>query len=358
MTSKTKRHTPGTLLLFGLVACMAVVNLMFTSSMPYFNLRSLSTERTLVHVPQNSNHDRSRQNHNKNSVNDDYDDDKCLKFDDNHYTEKLDRLISNATRTFVTMPAKAAGTSLKEFARQCTKNEYADNFPNWNDRSEEFLTQSFEMPKLIASHSLKDQTLVDLIQHSSRQTLLIHVFRDETDRLLSGIKEVVNLEVCRWTSRKAGRSELNIAKDESYCMVDELALVEMIKKRQQEIGFGNPETLTCRVYDAIDENAPNMVFVHYRQASKLQALLAKHHCPELLKSGTTVETNTAKRKERLGAIYVRLKNKGRATLNQWLAEKGDLLEWTLKLKTNSSCQAKTRRVEDELLACQNQMVRI
>jgi ABC-type tungstate transport system permease subunit len=297
--TKLRQHNgPRTLLLFvGVVACISVINLISAFDNPQFQLRRLSTG-TLVHVPQHNDY-----HHNAIAVNnnDNKNDDKCLKFDDDHYADELDHLISSAKRIFVTMPAKAAGTSLKEFAQQCTNSDYSDNFPNWHDSSEAFLTQSFELPKLIASHSLTDQTLVDLIQHSSRQTLLIHVFRDETDRLISGIKYVVNLEVCRWTHKKVGLSDLNIAKDKrNQCMVDEFALIKMIKKRQQEIGFGNPETLTCRVYDAIDENAPNMAFVHYRQASKLQELLAKHHCPELLKTTGTVETNTATRKEELG----------------------------------------------------------
>jgi hypothetical protein len=35
-----------------------------------------------------------------------------------------------------------------------------------------------------------------------------------------------------------------------------------------------------------------MVFVHYKQANKLQKLLAKHHCPELLEEPPT-EANVA-----------------------------------------------------------------
>jgi hypothetical protein len=33
--------------------------------------------------------------------------------------------------------------------------------------------------------------------------------------------------------------------------------------------------------DAIEHDAPNVVFVCHKQAGKLQTLLAKHHCPKL-----------------------------------------------------------------------------
>ena len=38
-------------------------------------------------------------------------------------------------------------------------------------------------------------------------------------------------------------------------------------------------------------------------------------------------------------------------LDAWLHAKGDLLEWSLKLRKNATCQAKTKHMEDKLFAC-------
>ena len=324
--------------------------------------------------------DTATKNRNNNNI-------KCIQFDagdgdenDGTSSTTLDILISTSNQIFITMPAKAAGSSLKAFTNICMsgmKNTYSkDNFPNLaSDAKEEFLMSSLKLPNIITSHSLTDQVLIDIVQHSStppRQVLHIHMYRDETSRLLSGIKEVINLEVCRWTSKKAGFSPLNLAlPDESYCMISEQELIQMIQSRTREIGYGNVETLTCNFYDAVDTNHPNLVFMHYSHANRLQAILAKHHCPELLLDrGGAKESNTSKGKS-IDKIFVKLKNPtvsakqessqntdDRVTLNEWLEAKANLLEWSLQLKTDATCQGRTKQIQDSLMQCPNQIVRI
>jgi hypothetical protein len=116
-----------------------------------------------------------------------------------------------------------------------------------------------------------------------------------------------------------------------------------------EIGHGASDILTCKAYKAIEENEPNMIFLHYKQANKLQRLLAKHHCPELLDEPPT-ETNVASDKPM--SVYLRLRKEGGdiVKLEDWLHAKGDLLEWSLKLRKNATCQAKTKHMEDKLFA--------
>jgi hypothetical protein len=68
------------------------------------------------------------------------------------------------------------------------------------------------------------------------------------------------------------------------CTIDEVHLINVIKGREYEIGFGAPEILTCDYFDAIAQyNPSNLIFVHYKQAAKLQQILARHHCPHILK---------------------------------------------------------------------------
>ena len=225
-----------------------------------------------------------------------------------NFEEKMDAVISNSTQVFITMPAKAAGTSLKRFTEKCMKQqEMSDNFINRPDLSKNFLTDSFELPSIITSHLYTgDQPLVDLAQHGTRQTLIIHVHRDETERLLSGIRQVLTSRVCEKKRRK-DVEEFNISRNETHCILNEGPVVKLIENRVDEIGFGSPEILTCKAYEAIEQNAPNMIVLHYKQANKLQKLLAKHHCPELLEE-PPIEANVAKEK-RL-TVYLRLQKRG------------------------------------------------
>jgi hypothetical protein len=39
-----------------------------------------------------------------------------------------------------------------------------------------------------------------------------------------------------------------------------------------------------------------------------------------------------------------------------LQEKGDLIEWALQLKEGVGCEAKTRKIEDDLFACPDEMI--
>ena len=45
------------------------------------------------------------------------------------------------------------------------------------------------------------------------------------------------------------------------------------------------------------------------------------------------------------------------TVGDWLAEKGDIIEWSLKMK-GRGCQYKTRKIEDALYDCEDEMYQI
>lgn len=90
----------------------------------------------------------------------------------------LDDLLYRHKQVFVAMPAKAAGTSLKEFTKKCMKRNDPDNFINAPIQVRKFLTASYGLPSIIASHLYTgDQPLIDLIQHaSSRDAIIIYTF--------------------------------------------------------------------------------------------------------------------------------------------------------------------------------------
>eukprot|EP00957_Ditylum_brightwellii_P022976 1734066-Ditylum_brightwellii.AAC.1 len=70
---------------------------------------------------------------------------KCLTFD-----EDLNELVSRAEQVFITMPAKSAGSSLKDFVTQCMNVDPwigQDNFINGAPLVNKFMTDSLHLPK-------------------------------------------------------------------------------------------------------------------------------------------------------------------------------------------------------------------
>jgi len=277
---------------------------------------------------------------------------KCLTFDG-----EMNDLIANSKQIFLTMPAKAAGSSLRSFTNKCMKTVMpTDNF-YLNDPkiSKKYFTDSFQLPKIITGHVFRDQSLVDLIQYTSRGTLLIYVHRDETSRLRSAIQHVTS-QYCDNDFGELDPASLNFSLNKTHCMFDEGPLMEsVIQKKRREIGWGATRILTCKMYDAIEQNAPNMVFVHYKKADRLQKLLAKHHCPELLEAE---HQNEAINKKKMTAVIRLDKDKREVQLSSWLEAKGDLIEWALKLKRDITCQGKFRKIESDLLQCEDEIIRV
>jgi hypothetical protein len=147
-------------------------------------------------------------------------------------------------------------------------------------------------------------------------------------------------------------------------------VVDLIARRHREVGGGAPEILTCQSYNALQENAPQLVFLHYKQVDKLQTLLAKHHCPELLDE-LPFKVNAAEDKKKKVFLHNRkdtvsnavrieelLHEKGAMSIEEWLQAKGPTLEWALNLRNEVSCQAKTTRMENELFGCPDETLKV
>ena len=155
------------------------------------------------------------------------------------------------------------------------------------------------------------------------------------------------------------------------CQVTEEKLGKTIKEKRYEIGNGVLRLLTCEFYQSIKDNRPNLVFMHYTQASRLQKLLAKHHCPDVTED---VRINVGAVKQPITIVLGGSKNSGeRVDLNDWLKAKSRLIEYAFATKENVSvknkkewidtkegfsCQATTRDVEDLLLECPSQMLQV
>ena len=265
-------------------------------------------------------------------------------------------MISETNQVIILMPAKAAGTSLKEFAIKCNPPSYSrlkDNFINFD--IEQIVTNSLQMPNVIASHINNDDNLIYMINNIPKSTLLIYIHRDETQRVTSAINEVVT----NWCRRGNGHpnilleppSKFFYKEDMNKCYVSEEQLInDAIKNKVYEIGIGQSELLSCDTYDAIRMNAPTMAFISYNQVNELQELLADRYCPDLVNE--QVVSNVGSNKEY--QAYVRGKSSKESSpipLSKWLQAKQNTLEWSLGLNNDATCTAKTRLMEKKLLDC-------
>ncbi len=281
----------------------------------------------------------------------------CLNLE---FDRSMDLILSSTKQVFVTMPAKVAGTSLSEFTQQCMKSKYGDDFDNsgtpgvnlpWMNK--DFLKSTHQLPSIITSHLFGSDPLISLAKHATKNSLIIHMHREETDRSLSAIKDVLTNVECSKDPSKEGSSIIS-ERNETHCILQEDAVIDIIEKRESEIGAGVYDILSCDSYKAIHHNAPNMVLVHYTQANQLQKLLAKHHCPELL-NDPPKEINVST--EQGLQVYLRLSSTPVVVkLDDWLGNKEELLEYSLQLKKEVTCQGKTKHMQHDLFACQNQAI--
>ena len=234
----------------------------------------------------------------------------------------LDIMIAQAKQIYIAMPAKAAGSSLKAFTSECAgigMKNLPDNLLNSSpDTKKDVFTKELKVPSILSSHIYSDNAMVQLVKHSVRKTLLIYMHRDETDRVISAVRYIVPRHFCMKEPQTASvEVTLNNSTD---CIVDELPLVNLIEEKKFEIGIGGNKILTCKTYDAIEDNAPDMVFIHYTKANQLQKLIPKHHCPDMMLKLKNVNTKKTVRGGK--GLHVRLAQGGDiVNLESWLEEK-------------------------------------
>jgi hypothetical protein len=264
------------------------------------------------------------------------------------------QLIESSTNVVVVMPAKAGGTSMKQFAKQCNNPEYANlklpgNLYGKHDETAAILTNSWEMPNIVASHFWIPERLSQLLRNASRKTLIIYSHRDETSRLKSAALHVLS----QWCPQPAAGvpipepvNKLFYKIDGNDCYMTEKKLVDKVfKLRPMEMKMGTNELLTCETYQRIEEYSPNMVFMDYTSVDKIQSLLAEKYCPQMKRSYHATNPFTKK-------IYVTREDGVTVPMAEWVDKKLSHLEWTLELNKGASCLANTRQVEDELESCE------
>lgn len=267
---------------------------------------------------------------------------------------EIDNMIKEASQVVITMPAKAAGSTMKQFTNQCMGRTLPDNFLNNATRVKEVLLTGnpMEMPKIIVSHLMSDNPLRKLIEVLPKSSLLIYIHREESDRLLSAINHVYRYPHIR-------KEFCNIALDAANqtCIVGESLLIKSIEMKIGEIGMGGAQLLTCDTYDAIEENMPNMVFVHYKQADRLQRVLAKYHCPDQLEE-KAIKTNAAQDHVIKTNVRIAARPVEDVDLKEWVDAKANMLQFAIRMREGKSCQSKTREMEELMFTCETEFVHV
>ena len=122
------------------------------------------------------------------------------------FRKDMDHLLSKYKQVWVIMPAKAAVTSFKEFTKDCMAKAGTPSFSKIDNpfttlqRSKDAFLGQLEQPSLVASHlyHFHDDPFCNVMKHASAEdTLVVYSHREETSRLISSIKEVVTIRLCK-----------------------------------------------------------------------------------------------------------------------------------------------------------------
>jgi hypothetical protein len=231
-----------------------------------------------------------------------------------------------------------------------------DMFPRDTPR-DSIITGRYKMPSIFRGFLPSDKQFIDLLNGSTRETLILHFHREELSRIRSAIQHVLVSSICGGNSFGIAlktKYEFDVElMDQNRCIIDEEHLVSIIKGREHEIGSNR--FMTCNFFDGIAQNNPsNLVFVHYKQAGKLQHVLAKHHCPHILKD-LPITANVAA--DKVIQPFIRLKYSSReVTFKEWFDNKKNVILWAYDIKSYMDCQSKIKDMEDQLFSCPDEAV--
>lgn len=263
----------------------------------------------------------------------------CLGLGDD---EELDRMLSRYDLVYVLTHAKSGSSTMKFFAKDCTglhseHNEVYGSVLYTSKKTQNFLRREFTVPPFVTSRLVNDKMFMRLTQNAITNSLVIYIHREDTERFKSGIRQVATGKTF------AGRD-----------VIDEEEMFGIVAEKRGEIGLTGNVILTCPVYESIDENQSNVVFVNIAKMDGLLRLLKKHHCPNYKDRGHVNEGgNKEIKKVRLGGGGGD-EQPNLVELDDWIEAKGHLLEHAFELKSEASCQGTTRSMEEKLFACPDQ----
>ena len=96
-------------------------------------------------------------------------------------SKTFDSIVNETNQVFMTMPCKAAGTTMKSFTQKCmNKTTSAHIFKRSRDS---FITDNDEVPSIFQGWLQSDTNFVDLVKGSTRETLILYLHREELSRV-------------------------------------------------------------------------------------------------------------------------------------------------------------------------------
>ena len=222
-----------------------------------------------------------------------------------------------------------------------------DNILNTPEQIKEAFASQLKMPSLVASHIAHPMRMHNTIVHATEETLIVYIYREETNRQMAAISTVVEQECVNRNSGVKPRE----------CQMQEGELLKLLQEQVMEMKMGIAQHMTCKTYEVIKDNNPNLIFMHYKMASQLQKLLAKHHCPQVTQE---MRENVAAQKNMNISIVLegQSNNSSLVSLHDWLDAKRQLLELALGLRKHASCQATTKDIQHELLRCRDETLQV
>mmetsp|Transcript_4907 Transcript_4907/g.10759 ORF Transcript_4907/g.10759 Transcript_4907/m.10759 type:complete len:340 (+) Transcript_4907:146-1165(+) len=278
--------------------------------------------------------------------------DRCLSIDSG-----LSELIDSTNQVFMLKSPRVPGSSVKAFSDEC-RDEFPELAFQYPELSEHLLAD-YETPKILASHFLSPDHLINHIETTTKDTLTIYVHRPETSRIHSAIKFLLSNRGCRCVASglcQQGTREQSPVTFEKVdgldCYVNEDHVLELSKLKQNEIGGSGEKLLTCDTYDAIQRYGPNLVFMDYKKVTNLSDVLAGRYCPELVGNNYNPRRNKEQERHR---VFVTTNSTHSVPVEEWLKTKSRLLESALGLdeKAPFTCRAKTKKWEEMLNSCED-----
>lgn len=262
------------------------------------------------------------------------------------------KLIESTNQIFLSQTAKASGTSFNDFASKCQHYPHEYWFLLRYRRFN--IGQSYNtLASILSQHVEHSTDLTGLVTGISDDSVIIHSHRGEDDRLLSAIRQVLGHDC----EKKRGHTTID---DDGNCFVEENKLIQLIVSGAREIKFGSSARLwNCETFEIMKEYQSNVIVMDYKQAEKVQEVLVKKYCPELLKELPLSHSNTAGQKM---PMFVRLLNEtesrtiGPVKLDDWLKRKKEFIPWIIrhgKGGTYGSCRGKLREMEATLDGCED-----
>jgi hypothetical protein len=91
---------------------------------------------------------------------------------------------------------------MKEFTQQCSNSSKVTelfgfiSIANDTDVLKEFLIDSLHVQTVVSSHLSNDEGLIHLAKYPSQKTLLIYIHREESERVILGVK-MISQYICK-----------------------------------------------------------------------------------------------------------------------------------------------------------------